>query len=65
MHLAKPDAEIFRNVIRDSGYRPEETLFIDDSALNCDVAAQQGILTYQAPVRADWRDELREKLAER
>jgi putative hydrolase of the HAD superfamily len=65
MHLAKPDAEIFRDVIRDSGYRPEETLFIDDSGLNCEVAAQLGIHTYQAPVRADWRDELREKLAER
>lgn len=45
MKLAKPDPEIFREVLRQAGLKPEETLFIDDSAVNCQVAQSVGIQT--------------------
>lgn len=34
MRLAKPDPEIFRKMIADSGIIPDETLYIDDYAAN-------------------------------
>ena len=45
MKLAKPDPEIFREVLRQAGLKPEETLFIDDSAVNCQDAQSVGIQT--------------------
>ncbi|MBP3828084.1 MAG: HAD family phosphatase [Prevotella sp.] len=54
MHLVKPDAEIFREVLRQTGIRAEETLFIDDSANNCAGAASLGIHTHQVKVSDDW-----------
>ena len=54
MHLVKPDAEIFREVLRQTGIRAEETLFIDDSANNCAGAAALGIHTHQVKVSDDW-----------
>ena len=54
MHLVKPDAEIFREVLRQTGIRAEETLFIDDSASNCAGAASLGIRTHQVKVSDDW-----------
>lgn len=54
MHLVKPDAEIFREVLRQTGIRAEETLFIDDSANNCAGAAALGIHTHHVKVSDDW-----------
>lgn len=54
MHLVKPDAEIFREVLRQTGIRAEETLFIDDSANNCAGAAALGIRTHHVKVSDDW-----------
>lgn len=45
MKLAKPDPEIFREVLRQAGLKPEETLFIDDSAVNCQAAQSVSIQT--------------------
>lgn len=45
MKLAKPDPEIFREALRKAGIKPEETLFIDDSAVNCQAAQSVGIQT--------------------
>jgi putative hydrolase of the HAD superfamily len=64
MHLVKPEPEIFSQLLADSGYRPAETLFVDDSATNCRVAEGFGIRTYQAPIRADWRAELSQVLTD-
>jgi putative hydrolase of the HAD superfamily len=63
MHLVKPEPEIFARLLEESGYVPEETLFVDDSDTNCRVANTFGIRTYQAPIRADWRAELTQVLA--
>ena len=43
LHLAKPDTEIFRRVVGMAGITPDETLFIDDSKVNCDAATKVGI----------------------
>ncbi len=46
IHLRKPGREIFEYVVSDAGILPEETLFIDDTAINLPNAAQVGIKTY-------------------
>ena len=45
MHLAKPDPEIFRTALREANLNPEETLFIDDSLVNCEAAASVHLQT--------------------
>lgn len=52
--LAKPDPAIFRAVLEDARLRPEETLFLDDSAANCAAARTLGIATYTATPGEDW-----------
>lgn len=58
MGLSKPDPRIFEAVLLESGYNPEETLFVDDNARNCEVAASLGIRTFCPKIRTDWREEL-------
>lgn len=55
MKLAKPDPAIFCEVLRCTGYVPEETLFLDDSAANCRAAEALGIRTYTPQAHEDWR----------
>ena len=62
LHLVKPDTEIFRVVLEQSGYVPEETLFVDDNQHNCEVAESFGIRTFCAPVRSDWTGQIRRYL---
>jgi len=58
MHLAKPDHDIYEEVIRQADIRPDETLFIDDSQKNLDGAADIGIGTYLAH-DDNWLDDIR------
>ncbi len=58
LHTAKPGAEYFEQVIRQSGIRPEESLFIDDSEANCATARTFGIRTYTPAARTDWAQQL-------
>ena len=46
MHLAKPGRTIFERVLEESGYKAEETLFIDDSQENCNAFARLGVQTF-------------------
>lgn len=62
LHLVKPDAEIFRAVLDDSGYRPEETLFVDDNQTNCEVAESMGLRTFCPAIRSDWTGQIRRYL---
>ncbi len=55
MKIVKPDVEIFRKVLEDTGVDPRETFFIDDSAENCRVAETLGISTYTPKAGEDWR----------
>lgn len=50
MGIAKPDPAVFRRVLKDTGSKAEETLFLDDSAENIAAAAASGILTYRIPM---------------
>ena len=43
MHLAKPDAEIYRQCIKQIGCKAEECLFIDDAKENIEAACREGI----------------------
>ncbi|MCX4300794.1 MAG: HAD family phosphatase [Alistipes sp.] len=46
MHELKPSPAIFRQMMDDSGIRPEETLFIDDSERNIATARELGFGVY-------------------
>ena len=43
MHLAKPDTAIYQKALSEAGIKAEETMFIDDSKVNCDAAQSVGI----------------------
>ncbi|MCW3103310.1 MAG: HAD-superfamily hydrolase, subfamily variant 3 [Bacteroidetes bacterium] len=44
--MRKPDAEIFRLVLKENGLQAKETLFIDDSPQHIEAAKRLGIQTY-------------------
>lgn len=50
MHMAKPNADIFEQVLKEIGAKAEECLFIDDTSKNTEVAAKMGFKTYTAAV---------------
>ena len=54
LKLLKPSPAIFEEVIRRTGIRPEETLFIDDGARNAAAAASLGFRTYYPPTNGKW-----------
>ena len=54
LHIQKPDREIFEYVLKDSGYLPEETLFVDDAPQNCKTAQAMGFQIYTPEPREDW-----------
>lgn len=58
MHLAKPEKGIFEEVLRQTGYAPEETLFVDDSEENCKAFAELGVQTFTPRHGDDWLGEL-------
>lgn len=45
LHMRKPDAEIYEEVLRRSGSKASECLFLDDTQANLATAAQLGINT--------------------
>lgn len=58
LHMAKPDVEIFQEVLRRSGFRAEETLLVDDSAANCKTARTLGMQTFTPTFGDEWLGEL-------
>lgn len=50
MHMAKPNTDIFEQVLKEIGAPAEECLFIDDTRKNTEVAAKLGFKTYTAEV---------------
>lgn len=54
LHLAKPDARIYKAVIDNANIIPTETLFIDDLQENCEAAEKLGIHTFQNEGFDDW-----------
>lgn len=47
MGVAKPERAIFEQMTADAGFRPEETLFIDDSEANLAAARPLGFQTFR------------------
>lgn len=58
MHLVKPDEQIFRQMLVEGQMMPSETLFIDDSPVNCAAASQLGINTLCVEQGGEWTDKL-------
>lgn len=61
MGMAKPNPEIYAEVLRQISTPADECLFIDDSSANCKAAETLGIHTYKAPIHTDWREEVSKK----
>jgi len=47
LKMAKPEPAIYRHVLKQLGTRPEETLFIDDKAVNIDAARALGMVAIE------------------
>ena len=60
IHLRKPDVECFLEVLKDSNLKPEETIFIDDSAQHLTGAKQAGITAHWLPKGMDTSDLVKE-----
>lgn len=57
--LRKPEAPIFELVLKENGLRAEETLFIDDTAINLEMPAALGMNVYHLDKGEDVADCLR------
>lgn len=55
MHLVKPSKEIFQATLNCAGLLPGETMLIDDSPANCEVAKALGMQVYCPKPNEDWR----------
>jgi len=62
LKMVKPDPDIFRAILADSGYDSDETLFVDDNRTNCQISESLGIHSFCAPIRTDWTGQLRQYL---
>lgn len=56
MKVLKPDPEIFRKMIEQTGICESETLFIDDSKANINTARELGLNVYLAKENEDFRE---------
>lgn len=63
MNLRKPDVEIFRRVLTQAGINADETLFIDDNAMNVAAAEELCIHTFHETDGHRWVDSLKDVLA--
>lgn len=61
MHLVKPDERIFRQMLLEADIKPSETLFIDDSPVNCAAASELGINALLAAEGEEWEGSLCEQ----
>ena len=58
MKCTKPGRLIFEKMIRDSGIKPSESLFIEDGLRNINTAKELGFYTFQVENGEDWRESL-------
>ena len=54
MHLQNPDAELFNEVLRQTGIRAEDSIFIDDLPENCEAARSVGTQAFPNTNFDDW-----------
>jgi putative hydrolase of the HAD superfamily len=60
IHLIKPEAAIYRHLLQEYALTAEETIFIDDMAVNLEAANQFGIRTIKFESPEQCEDRLRE-----
>ena len=58
MKMMKPSPDIFRAMIAGEKTTPDNILFVDDSARNCEAAAALGIKTLNPDNGSDWRPDV-------
>lgn len=63
MGMVKPHRGIFELMIKETGMKPEETLFLDDGPANVKMASELGFITYCPKNGEDWRAKVDEILA--
>ena len=56
--MAKPDPAIYHHVLKELGTQPEETLFIDDKAVNIEAAQALGMKALVFTTVEHLRDDL-------
>lgn len=54
MHKRKPESEIFLELMNSEGVAPDECIFYDDSAENCETARSLGIDAVQLERNSSW-----------
>lgn len=64
MGICKPDAQIFLSALKEDGFKPEETIFVDDSLKNIEAAKKLGIIGLFVPENQDWNELLTKLLQE-
>ena len=57
VHMAKPDPLIYRHVLKEIGSNGDDSLFIDDSSINVEIAKKKGI-------PSEWLDVTKENVIE-
>ena len=63
MGIMKPESDIFKMMLQGEKAKPEETVFIDDSAHNTMVAASLGIHVLQPDNGGDWHGMLEDLIS--
>ena len=54
MGVCKPNIEIYQQTLEKGNFKPEETIFVDDSKKNIDVANTLGIHGLHVEANSDW-----------
>lgn len=62
MNKVKPDDAVYQEMLQETGEKPENILFIDDSETNCKAAERNGIRTLHDPKGDMWMHKLLEML---
>jgi putative hydrolase of the HAD superfamily len=58
LHMAKPDAAIYKHALKELGTRPEETMFIDDKRVNIEAAQALGMQAFEFTTVSQLRSDL-------
>ncbi len=54
--ITKPDKRMYQTVVKETGIKPGETLYIDDCEENCNAAAKEGFKTFHSVKESDWME---------
>ncbi len=60
MNMSKPNANIFQTLLKDANIKAEETLFLDDSIVNVEVAEKLGIESWLVEYPDQWVSKIKE-----